>query len=260
MYADPTRKIGVDLPLLLFDMDGTLIHVEGRVANPGHHPGHQAKTPAREEMKRLAALHGVPSEAVEDLNRMAHIWNTCRAYAEAKGYSEEETDALMAALDGPFMEEEVTDHAISTLLPDAEETLDALRGLGYEISLVTTASKASVERIVGSPEYGHIGRFFTHMVTRDDCRYVKPRPEPIMRALALHGRTGFVYVGDSDHDAQAAKAAGGPFILVDTRDYGKDMVAGLGPIAVVRSLSELPGVLTMLATSGNKAKSRRQPS
>jgi phosphoglycolate phosphatase-like HAD superfamily hydrolase len=100
-----------------------------------------------------------------------------------------------------------------------------------------------VERIGGSLEYGRIGRFFAHKVTRDDCLYVKPDPEPIIRALRLHGREDFVYVGDSDHDAEAVKAAAGSFILVGTRGYDREQIAALAPVAVVDSLSELPGVL-----------------
>ncbi|MBN2335825.1 HAD family hydrolase, partial [Candidatus Bathyarchaeota archaeon] len=192
------------LPLLLFDMDGTLIHVEGSGAGLSHHVGHHAKIPVKDEMKRLAAIHGVPENVLLGLNRMALIWNACRAHAESSGYTQEEAAALMAAINGPFMEEERADHALSVLLPGAEEALEELRRIGYEMGLVTTASRASAERILGSPEYGRLGRFFAHTVTRDDCLYVKPSPEPIEMALALHRRTGFIYLGDSDHDAKAA--------------------------------------------------------
>lgn len=233
-------------PLLLFDMDGTLIQVKGSGVGLSHHVGRHAKTPVKEEMKRLAALHGVPSEALRGLDRMSHIWNACRVHAEGSGYTEEDTAALMAAINGPFMAEERADHALSVLLPGAVETLESLTETGYEMGLVTTASRASVERIGGSPEYRRLGRFFTHTVTRDDCLYVKPDPEPIDRALLLHGREDFVYIGDSDHDAEASKAAAGAFILVDTRGYDQDQLKHLEPDAVIAGLGELPGVLSRL--------------
>jgi phosphoglycolate phosphatase-like HAD superfamily hydrolase len=241
IYSHMPRK-----PLLLFDLDGTLIRVEGSGVGLSHHVGRHAKMPVKEEMKRLATIHGVPSEALRGLDRMAHIWNACRAYAEGSGYTSEDASALMAAINGPFMAEERADHALSVLIPGVVEALETLTKTGYEMGLVTTASNASVERIGGSPEYGRIGRFFKHMVTRDDCLYVKPEPEPIIRALRLHGREDFVYIGDSDHDAEAAEAAHGAFILVNTRGYNEDQLKRLGPDAVISGLGELPNALSSL--------------
>jgi len=232
--------------LLLFDMDGTLIHVKGSGVGLSHYVGRHAETPVKEEMKRLAALHGVPSEALCGLDRMSYIWNACRAHAIGSGYNEEDTAALMSAINGPFMDEERADHALSVLIPGTIEALETLRGLGHEMGLVTTASRWSVERMGGSPEYGCFSRFFAYTVTRDDCRYVKPHPEPILKSLNHFGRDDFLYIGDSDHDAEAARAAGGVFILVNTRGHDGEHVRRLDPAAVVSSLIELPRLLPTL--------------
>ncbi len=233
-------------PLLLFDMDGTLI----KMTDPSRHSQHIRHNVSygsvKNRMKEIAAALGVPCEVVAGLERMAHIWNATRAYADHNGFSEEDTRALMSSINVPFMEEEKADHAMSVLIPGTMKALTALREMGYEMTLVTTASRWSVERILGSPEYGSLGRFFTHTVTRDDCSYVKPCPEAIEKALRLHGRDDFVYIGDSDHDAEAAKAAGGVFILINTRDYDQEHMRRLKPDAVITGPGELPDALSSL--------------
>jgi phosphoglycolate phosphatase-like HAD superfamily hydrolase len=233
-------------PLLLFDMDGTLI----KMTDPSRHSQrvrhHTSYGSVKQRMKKLAVDHGVPAEELAGLERMAHIWNAARAYADHNGFPEEDTQALMSAINGPFMEEERADHAMSVLIPGTAEALTKLRDQGYEMALVTTASRWSVERLLGSPEHGRLGRFFTHTVTRDDCSYVKPDPEAIEKALRLYSIDDFVYIGDSDHDAEAANEAGGVFILVNTRGYDREHVKLLEPSAVITSLNELPDVLSGL--------------
>jgi len=233
-------------PLLLFDMDGTLI----KMTDPSRHSQHIRHNVSygsiKHRMKEIAAAHGVPYEVVAGLERMAHIWNAARAYADQNGFSEEDAQTLMNAINGPFMEDEKADHAMSVLIPGTVEALTTLRDLGYEMALVTTASRWSVERILGAPEYGRLGRFFTNTVTRDDCSYVKPYPEAIEKALRLHGRDDFVYIGDSDHDAEAAKTAGGTFILINTRGYDQEHMKQLEPDAVITGPGELPDVLSSL--------------
>jgi len=230
-------------PLLLFDMDGTLIEMTDASRHSQRVRHHASYGSVKQRMKELAAAHGVPPEEVAGMERMAHIWNAARAYADQNGFPEEDTRALMSAINGPFMEEERADHAMSVLIPGTAEAISTLRDMGYEMALVTTASRRSVDWILGNQEYDRLGRFFKHTVTRDDCSYVKPDPEAIRKALRLHGRDDFVYVGDSDHDAEAAKAADGAFILVNTRGYDREHIAAFEPIAVVESLGELPDVL-----------------
>ena len=233
-------------PLLLFDMDGTLIKMTDSSRHSQRVRHHTSYGSVKQRMKELAADHGVPAEELADLERMAHIWNAARAYADHNGFPEEDTQTLMSAINAPFMEEERADHALSVLIPGTAEALMTLRDLGYEMALVTTASRWSVERLLGSHEHGRLGRFFTHTVTRDDCSYVKPDPEAIEKALRLCGRDYFVYIGDSDHDAEAAKAVGGAFILVNTRGYDQEHLKRLEPDAVITGLGELPDVLSSL--------------
>ena len=58
-------------PLILFDMDGTLITIDNKLR---HVNTNGVKSP-KEQMKKIAIQHGVPPNIVKPLNRMAHIWN-----------------------------------------------------------------------------------------------------------------------------------------------------------------------------------------
>ena len=233
-------------PILLFDMDGTLIIQKKKPEYQGTSTHYGPYLSIKRQMKDIVVGHGVPESLVEPLDRMAHIWNTTRRYFEENQYSESEIESVMAEINVPFMAEERADHAVSVLLPGTIEGLEVLRGLGYEMGLVTTASRESYDRISSQEEYGCFGEYFKHSVTRDDVKYIKPEPEPIHRILNHYNHSDFVYIGDADHDAQASKAAGGKFVLINTREYESDVLNGLSPDAVINRLDELPDTLCHL--------------
>ncbi len=230
-------------PLLLFDMDGTLIIQEKKPEYQGTTTHYGPYLSIKHQMKEIVVKHGVPEPLVAPLNRMAHIWNTTRHYLEENHYSEAEINAVMTEINVPFMVEERADHEISVLLPGTVSGLEALSKLGYEMGLVTTASRESYDRISRDPIYGCFGAYFKHSITRDDCRYIKPDPEPIHRILRNHDQDDFIFIGDSDHDAQACQAAGGSFVLINTRDYDSETIDSLNPFLVIDRLDELPGKL-----------------
>jgi HAD superfamily hydrolase (TIGR01549 family) len=230
--------------LLLFDMDGTLIleRKETRFENTTA----QCLQQSRQQMRTIAISYGIPSSIIDPLNRMAHIWNGARRYAENNSYSTDKTFRLMTELNEPFSQQEKGEHSKSILLPGTIETLATLHGGEYPLGIVTTASRAGYERISKSKKFGSFGRYFAHSITRDDCDYIKPDPEPIIRILKLFNRSDFIYVGDSDHDAEAAKAAGGRFILVNTKQHNEETLLQINPDRIIDSLRELPEEISLL--------------
>jgi HAD superfamily hydrolase (TIGR01549 family) len=229
-------------PLLLFDMDGTLIVQRGDA--PDRALIHSFTTESRKLMKRIALSYGVPEAEVEPLNRMAHIWNKARGYAESHGFKAETIDGMMSELDGAFQRQEELEHSNSFLPPGNIEALEALFHASHPMGVVTTASRASYERLSSSDEFGCFGRFFRYSVTRGECVYIKPDPEPIIRILNLFGRSDFIYVGDSDHDAEAARSAGGRFVLLNTMRFNEDVIGLMRPEGVIDSLKELPATIS----------------
>jgi len=232
--------------LLLFDMDGTLIIQQERPVYTGVSTTHSSYMSIKSQMKAIAVKHGVPPELIMDQDRMAHIWNTTQHYLEDNGYNEQQIDSIIAEINVPFMAEERADHAVSVLLPGTIEGLEQLKQLGYRMAVVTTASRESYDRISCSEQYGCFGEYFSPSVTRDDCKYIKPDPEPIHRVLDHFKTDNFVYVGDADHDAQACSAACGKFVLINTRRYDEATIESLRADAVIDDLRQLPAVLETL--------------
>lgn len=234
-------------PLLLFDMDGTLIILKHRPKYRGTITHHTPFMTIKAQMKEIAASHGVPPEEIMGMNRMAHIWNRTRSYLVEDERSQEEVQAIIDEINVPFMVQERSEHDISELLPDTLSGLQTLKSEGYEMGLVTTASRESYDRLSTSDEFGRFGEFFPRSITRDECGYIKPHPEPINRMKALSGRDDIVYVGDSDHDALAAKAAGARFVLINTREYDDATINTFSTDGVIENLSQLPEVISWLS-------------
>jgi len=236
----------VSKPLLLFDMDGTLIIP--RMEEAGRQVTiHSLSLQSRHKMKNISHLYGVPLTELDPLNRMAHIWNRTRRYAEAHGVNEKRMTSMMARLNEPFSRQEELEHSLSVLLPGTIEVLESLQKNSYMLGMVTTASRKGFERISCSEEFGYLGMYFKHSITRDDCGYIKPDPEPINRILKLFDRSDFIYIGDSDHDAEAAKAAGGSFILLNTKRYDGEMLQRIHPDGILDRLNELPDMISYIS-------------
>jgi phosphoglycolate phosphatase-like HAD superfamily hydrolase len=70
--------------------------------------------------------------------------------------------------------------------------------------------------------------------------FIKPLPHPIQVALDKMGSSDFVMVGNSTHDAVAARAAGGYFILHNTDKHEEITLKIIRPDAIINSLYELP--------------------
>jgi len=87
----------------------------------------------------------------------------------------------------------------------------------------------------------HVRMSFDHVVTSEDCRAYKPRPEPFQRALRLLGLEAHevLHVGDSvSGDVAGAKAMGMPALWINPKarpapvgsaapDYTAPSLAGL---------------------------------
>jgi HAD superfamily hydrolase (TIGR01549 family) len=94
-----------------------------------------------------------------------------------------------------------------TLVPGAADALARLSEAGVAAALVTSGSRARVEREIAS--LGLTGRFEA-VVCGEDCEKKKPDPEALRTGMRRLGVPAGVcaYVGDSPEDVQMARAAG----------------------------------------------------
>ncbi len=128
------------------------------------------------------------------------------------------------------------------LLPGVVEALLPLRENGLKMGIVSTKYRSRIEAVLDREGSGHL---FDTIVGGEDVKEHKPHPEGLMQALAQLGSSAATawYIGDSTVDALAAEGAGVEFIAVLTGVTTEAELASYEPKAVVRSLSELQGLL-----------------
>jgi len=129
----------------------------------------------------------------------------------------------------------------SEVYPGVIEGLSALKSRGVRLACITnkpTAFARPLLALKGLDEY------FDHAFGGDAFARKKPDPLPLLKACEALGsepaRT--LMVGDSSNDAQAARAAGCPVVLVSYGYNHGEPVASASPDAVIGRLDELPAL------------------
>jgi len=123
-------------------------------------------------------------------------------------------------------------------LPGAQALLDALRGHGIPLAMVTNKIERSTAAQLA--QFGWEGRFAA-VVCADSVSNPKPAPDPAVEALrrlsiAPH-RAAFV--GDTESDTVCAREAGIPFVIGLTGTRSADALLAAGATHTVDSLDEV---------------------
>jgi 2-haloalkanoic acid dehalogenase type II len=93
------------------------------------------------------------------------------------------------------------------------ESRDVIARCGVPVCLVSNVDNADLDSVLK-----HNGLSFDFVVTSEDCRAYKPRPEPFEKALSLLElpNAGVLHVGDSlSCDVRGAKAQGIPALWLN---------------------------------------------
>lgn len=134
------------------------------------------------------------------------------------------------------------------LLPGARRTLRRLYGR-YALGLVTSGNRA---RVLRQLRFFGLTRLFAVRVCMEDAPRRKPHPAPLRVALRRlkHPPEASLYVGDAPEDMEMAHRAGvsavgvlGPF----PTHHG---LRAAKPLAMLRSVGELPDFLRSLEGAG----------
>jgi pyrophosphatase PpaX len=175
----------VRFPVVLFDLDGTLVDSAAVILASFHH-----------------ATETVLNRRVSDAQILAQVGGT-------------NLEAQMALLDPDRVDELVevyrahNDPSYDSLacFAGVVDVLDALKRDGRRLGVVTAKRRPTVERVFAG---AGIGEYFDVVVGSDSTTRHKPDAEPILHALAeLDAASGeAAYVGDSPFDMAAARAAG----------------------------------------------------
>lgn len=132
--------------------------------------------------------------------------------------------------------------ASASVFPDAVDTLRYLRSKGVRLCIVTNSGRRAASE---SLKKSGLGGFFEFVLTRDDTETMKPRPEGVVKAVAMLGLSPaeVFYIGDSRYDVIAAKQAGVRSVAVATGNYTTEMLRSLGADLVITSISQLQSAL-----------------
>jgi pyrophosphatase PpaX len=130
---------------------------------------------------------------------------------------------------GPYRDFAIAEHdRLIRSFPSMRPTLDALRGAGVPMAIVTSKNRIGLNR--GLSALGLEGYFATTLTTDDTVQH-KPDPAPVLLALerlnARPERT--LFVGDSLHDLVAGRAAGVATAAALWGPFSKEQLASGGP-------------------------------
>ena len=221
----------VPFSIIGFDLDGTLVNSSGDLAAAVNHVLASEGRPLLDRQQvegmiggggrrmlalALAATGGAPEGARLD-----------RLYAAMIDHYA----AHIADLTRPF--------------DGVETALDALAAMGARLAVVTNKQEALAVKLL--TETGLLRRFET-VVGGDSLGpgNAKPSPAPIHAMIKRLGGGSAAFVGDSAHDAEAARAAGVPFVAV-AFGYRDRPVEALGADRVIDHYDALIPTLGAMA-------------
>ncbi|CAN5268845.1 HAD family hydrolase [soil metagenome] len=219
----PPRTLAFDI--IGFDLDGTLVDTSGDLAEALNHA--------------LATIDRGPLP-VADVQRMvgrgAKVMLT-RALTVTGDAPQELIDRLFPIL---------IDHYAANIAvhshpyPGVIEALDSLAAQGFRLAVCTN----KIERLARlCLDALGMSRHFVAIVGGDTTPKLKPDPTPLLAMIDQAGGGRTLFVGDSDNDIDAAKAAGVASVAVSF-GYVPSNPADLGADALIDGFDELVPLLT----------------
>jgi pyrophosphatase PpaX len=207
-------------PAILFDLDGTLADTVPLILASFRHAmqTHRGASPPDEVW--LAKLGRPLRDSFADL-----------------ATDDAESQALQATYTA--FQREAHDDMVRPL-PGAVATVEALRGRGVPLAIVTSKRREMTLRTLDALE---IRQHFATIVTPDEVQRGKPDPEPVRRALHeldLADRAEEVlFVGDSPYDVIAGRDAGVCTAALTWGTFSRDRLVAEAPDLVWSDLSPL---------------------
>lgn len=216
--------------LLIFDLDGTLVDSLPDV-----------RLSMNEALANIDRRELQPSE-VYDMIGKGGSWLAECALAQTGDAGDDEA---IKALLGDFLSiYRARPAAVSTLFPNALETLDILRDSGHGLAVCTNKPRPTTE-----PVLDHFGLtdYFPVVLCGDDIEHRKPDPRHLQQAMAAFDASPAqtVMIGDSENDTIAANRADVASVFV-TFGYCNIPLTDLTFDSAIDDLAELPGVITNL--------------
>jgi len=139
----------------------------------------------------------------------------------AKAAGMDQSQASLSALTARFVSDYDSHSSdLTTLYPGVLQALSALRARDVKLGVCTNKPEVPTQNILSALQ---LDEFFDVVVGGDTLPVRKPDPKPLLAAFGSLGDGRRIYVGDSEVDANTARAASVPFGLF-TRGYRKTPV------------------------------------
>ncbi len=224
------NKIWRDAPVLLCDLDGTLVDSLPDLAA------------AIDELLEEEGRPGLAPEAVAAMVGDGVPKLIERALAATGGVPAEPALAALVARYLPIYEARMTE--LTRPYPGAIETLRALKGTGWRLAVCTNKPEAPSRAILAGLGFEGL---FEAVSGGDSLPVRKPDPGHLLGLLEGLGAApgAAVMLGDSANDVRAARAAGLPAIAI-AHGYGGTPARELGANRVIECFAELPAALAAL--------------
>ena len=210
---------------IIFDLDGTLIDSAPDI----HAALNRALTAHNFEPLTLKEVRSYIGRGVPHLLACAF---TRQAQPEPAGFRADFEEIYAQAVN------------LTRVFAGVRETLDALIAAGHPLGICTNKPLRATEAILN-----HLSLHdkFKTIIGGDSLPVRKPDPAPLIKALWDLGDGGALYIGDSEVDAQTAKAAKLPFVLY-TEGYRSAAPQALDTAAIFSNYADLPALITRLTT------------
>lgn len=132
---------------------------------------------------------------------------------------------------------------LTTLYPGVVEALADLRAAGHRLGICTNKPEGPARAVL---RHFRLDRAFDVVIGGDSLPQRKPDPAPLLAAWRALDAGPALFVGDSEVDAETAKAAGIPLALY-TLGYRSAPVDALTPKLVFDDFRALPQLVAHLA-------------
>jgi phosphoglycolate phosphatase len=206
--------------LIGFDLDGTLLDTSGDLAMALNHA------------LGTVGLGPFPVEKVQTMvGRGAKVMLT-RALTVTNDATPELVDRLYPILIDHYA---ANIAVLSRPYPGVVETLDALAERGFRLAVCTNKIEHLARLVLEALGISH---YFSAIVGGDTTAKLKPDPAPLLAMIEQAGGGRTLFVGDSDNDILAAKAAGVVSVAVSF-GYVEGDPAELGADALIEGFYEL---------------------
>jgi len=131
---------------------------------------------------------------------------------------------------------------LTELYQPVPETIDALREQGLKLAIVSTKYRRRIEAVL---EREALMQGFELVIGGEDVNLHKPHPQGLFEAMDKLGCSAesVLYVGDSVVDAELAKRAEVPVVIVLSGVTPRTDFATYEPLAMLEHVSELPEFL-----------------